>query len=259
MLNANYKTMLSFFCAVFGSLIGSLCTASPIAIPPTSSWHWQLSGTLQYPNRHVYDIDLYDTPTSTIANLKAQGRIVVCYFSAGSWEDWRDDAALYPQSALGNNLSGWPGERWLDIRNAEVRALLAQRLDLAASKGCHAVEPDNIDGYSNDNGLGLTEADQVAFNRWLADQAHERQLAIALKNAVELIPQLVNHFDFALNESCYRYNECGGYSAFTAQGKAVFIAEYRKYSSNLCSKAAKSGYQLQFFKRALTSVGQPCQ
>ncbi|MCJ8169023.1 endo alpha-1,4 polygalactosaminidase [Atopomonas sediminilitoris] len=241
-----------------GMLLVSACTASPITIPASSSWHWQLSGNLQMPNRHVYDIDLYDTPSSTIGNLKAQGRIVVCYFSAGSWEDWRDDAAQYPTQALGNNLDGWPGERWLDIRNSTVRTLLAKRMDLAVSKGCDAVEPDNVDGYSNSNGLGLTKADQLDFNRWLASAAHARNLAIALKNAVELVPDLVNHFDFALNESCYRYNECNAYNAFTAQGKAVFVAEYRKYNNKLCNKANASGFQLQYFKRALNTVGKPC-
>ncbi|MGT2495094.1 endo alpha-1,4 polygalactosaminidase [Cupriavidus basilensis] len=32
----------------------------------------------------VFDIDLVDTPQATINALKAQGKRVVCYFSAGS-------------------------------------------------------------------------------------------------------------------------------------------------------------------------------
>ena len=80
-----------------------------------------------------------------------------------------------------------------------------------------------------------------------------------MKNAVELIPALVDDFDFALNESCYAYKECEAYRLFRQQGKAVFIAEYRSYNSNMCSKASASGYQLQFFKRALNAVGLPCK
>lgn len=240
-------------------ILAACAHATPIVIPSQASWHWQLSGKLQTPNRLVYDIDLFDNSATTIGNLKSQGRIVVCYFSAGSWEDWRADAGLFPQSTLGAELSGWPGERWLDIRNPQVRELMARRMQLAKSKGCDALEPDNIDGYSNSNGLGLTAADQIDYNRWLSQQAHALDLAIALKNAVELVPELVNDFDFVINESCYAYKECDIYRLFRQQGKAVFIAEYRSYSSNMCSKAASAGYRLQFFKRSLSGVGRPCE
>ena len=227
-------------------------------IPSQASWHWQLSGTLQTPDRLVYGIDLYDTPARTITTLKGQGRIVVCYFSAGSWEDWRPDAASFPKKALGSPLDGWPGERWLDIRNDDVRELMKRRLKLAAQKGCDAVEPDNVDGYSNGNGLKLTEADQLNYNRWLSRQAHHRGLAIALKNTVELVPKLADHFDFAINESCYAYKECDAYRFFRQQGKPVFIAEYRSKNANMCNMAAAAGYRLQFFKRELKAVGTPC-
>lgn len=236
------------------------CTkTTPIVIPGQASWHWQLSGKLQTPDRLVYAIDLFDTSQATISHLKSQGRIVVCYFSAGSWEDWRADAALFPQEALGAQLDGWPGERWLDIRQPGVRTLMAQRMRLAAEKGCDAVEPDNIDGYSNANGLRLSAAEQIDYNRWLSQQAHGLDLAIALKNAVELVATLVDDFDFALNESCYTYKECDAYRLFRQQGKAVFIAEYRAYNASMCSAAAAAGYQLQFFKRALNGVGSPCK
>jgi hypothetical protein len=243
----------------FAGLAPLAACATPIVIPSQTSWHLQLDGRLQTPDRQLYDIDLYDTPQQTIGDLKAVGRIVICYFSAGTWEDWRPDAADYPTTALGAPLADWPGERWLDTRNAEVRALLSKRLDLAVSKGCNGVDPDNVDGYSNPNGLQLSAADQLDFNRWLAREAHSRDLSIGLKNAVALIPELVDDFDFAVNESCYRYRECDGYQLFRQQGKAVLIAEYRTYNSAMCEKAAASGYRLQFFKRALKGVGTPCQ
>ena len=44
-----------------------------------------------------------------------------------------------------------------------------ERLDLAAAKGCDAVDPDNVDGYANPTGFDLTGDDQLAFNRWLAE------------------------------------------------------------------------------------------
>nr|WP_262374899.1 endo alpha-1,4 polygalactosaminidase [Pseudomonas sp. WS 5019] len=244
--------------ALLSVIAPALTAATPVTIPVNASWHMQLDGKLQTPNRLVYDIDLYDTPKQTITNLKAGGRIVICYFSAGTWEDWRSDAQAYPTAALGKALPDWPGERWLDYRRDDVRQLLAKRLDLAVDKGCDAVDPDNVDGYSNDNGLSLTEAEQIDFNRWLASEAHSRDLRIGLKNAVELLPELGDYFDFAINESCYRYNECDGYSHMRSQGKPIFIAEYRTLNTSLCSRAANSGFRLQFFKVSLKGAGVPC-
>ena len=45
-----------------------------------------------------------------------QGHKVVCYISAGSWEDWWPDAGQFPAVGLGNAGDGWPREHWLDIR-----------------------------------------------------------------------------------------------------------------------------------------------
>ena len=60
-------------------------------ISPDVSWHLQLSGKLQHPDRDLYDIDLFDHPIETILSLREEGRVVICYFSAGTFEDWRPD------------------------------------------------------------------------------------------------------------------------------------------------------------------------
>jgi hypothetical protein len=151
----------------------------------------------------------------------------VCYFSAGSFENWRPDAGKFTTADKGANLDGWPGERWLDIRSANVRQIMSARLDLAKAKGCDGVESDNIDGYTNATGLPLQAGDQLDYNRFLADQAHARGLAIGLKNDVDQLAQLEPYFDFAVNEQCNEYAECGGYSVFIARGKPVFNAEYK--------------------------------
>jgi hypothetical protein len=212
----------------------------------SDTWQWQLTGKLntQYDVR-VYDIDLFDTPADTIAALKAQGRAVVCYFSAGSAENWRPDYAQFTAADLGKPLDRWPGERWVDTRSANVRSIMAARLDLAASKGCDGVEPDNVDAYSNRSGFALTPADQLDYNRFLAAQSHARGLRVALKNDVGQVAQLAADFDFAVNEQCHQYAECAAYSVFTGANKPVFNAEYaKKYRQNtngardkLCSAA----------------------
>lgn len=192
-----------------------------------SSWHWQLQGTVDTGRDvDVFDIDLFDTPPEAIEALHAAGRTVICYFSAGSYEPWRSDSDGFAASDLGEPLDGFADERWLDIRRPSVRAVALGRLDRAVAAGCDGVEPDNVDGYVNDSGFDLTGDDQLDFNRFLADEAHRRGLVIGLKNDVDQLLDLVDHFDFALNEQCHEYDECDGYSVFVDQGKPVFVAEY---------------------------------
>ncbi len=194
---------------------------------PGVTWQWQLIENIDTSvDVEMYDIDLFDTDTDTISQLHEDGRIVICYFSAGSYEDWRKDADEFPNEALGDDLDDWEGERWLDVTNAEVRSIMMDRMDLAADKECDGVEPDNMDGYSNDNGLGLSADDQLDFNRFIADEAHKRGLSVGLKNDMDQLDELVNWYDWALNEECHSFGECDLYNAFLDEDKAVFNAEY---------------------------------
>lgn len=191
------------------------------------SWQWQLQGTLNTGyDVGIYDVDLFDTTSSTIADLQASDVRVICYFSAGSYEEWRDDADQFSASVLGNDLDGWEGERWLDIRSAQVLEIMETRLDLAASKGCDGVEPDNVDGYINNPGFSLTSADQLTYNRNLANAAHKRGLGIALKNDLDQVADLVAYYDFAVNEECFEYEECDLLTPFIDANKPVLHAEY---------------------------------
>jgi hypothetical protein len=194
---------------------------------PGTSWQWQLTGTIDASlDVAMYDVDLFDAPDGVLDALHADGRTVICYFSAGSYEEWRDDAGDFPGGALGNDLDGWEGERWLDVRSEAVRSLMEARLDVAAARGCDGVEPDNVDGYDNDTGFDLTAADQLAYNRFLADAAHARGLSVGLKNDVGQLGDLAGKFDWALNEECHVYDECDAYEEFLDRDKAVFNAEY---------------------------------
>lgn len=215
-----------------------------------STWQWQLKGELDSDYQvDIYDIDLFDTPASQIAELQQQGRRVICYFSAGSYEQWRTDASQFSEAELGSTLAGWEDERWLDITSDNVRAIMSQRIALAAEKGCDGVEPDNVDGYTNNSGFNLSYADQLAFNRFLASEAHQRGLAVGLKNDLEQIVDLVDEFDFAVNEQCFEYNECDYLEPFIAAGKPVLNAEYRAtYVNNSEARAAlcQQSLALQF-------------
>ncbi|WLW55656.1 endo alpha-1,4 polygalactosaminidase [Streptomyces sp. YU58] len=207
---------------------------------PGVAWQWQLSGridtTVDVP---VYDIDGFDQSGRTVAALHRDGRKVICYLSTGAWEDWRPDAKKFPRSVLGRG-NGWEGERWLDIRRTDVlEPLMAARLDMCRDKGFDAVEPDNMDGYTNRTGFPLKAADQLRYNRLIARLAHDRGMSVGLKNDLDQIPQLVDDFDFAVNEQCAQYDECEATSPFVDAGKAVFHVEYELPTSRFCAESRR--------------------
>jgi hypothetical protein len=213
---------------------------SPWQPHPGTSWQWQLSGTVDTSiNAQMYDIDLFDNSAQVIAGLKAQGRKVICYLSAGTYENWRSDASSFPKAAIGAGVAGWPGENWLDTRDPTVRAIMSKRMDLAVTKGCDGIEPDNVDGYTNKPGFPLTYQTQIDFNQFLATSAHARNLSVALKNDLDQVADLVSSFDFALNEQCFQYDECDSLQPFLTANKAVFEVEYGAASlaTSICPKA----------------------
>jgi len=216
------------------------------------TWQWQLTGPINDSfNVNMYDIDLFDNTDRTIANLKAQGRKVVCYFSAGTYEGWRPDWKVHFPFITSNSYTGnkppfagkmeyWD-ERWLDIRRIDLlEPIMRARLQMAKDKGCDAVEPDNMDAYSNsrETGVSISYEDQIMYNRWLADAAHEIGMSIGLKNDVDQLADLEPWYDWAINEECFQWNECEGYSStFIAKDKAVFGVEYQGNTVSICKAA----------------------
>ncbi|KAL2843732.1 glycoside hydrolase superfamily [Aspergillus pseudoustus] len=198
----------------------------------------------------IIDIDLFDNSASTISALQSAGSKVICYFSAGTYEDWRSDAAEFADSDLGDALEDWEGERWVDLRSTSLRSIMSSRLDLAVTKGCNGVDPDNVDAFDNSQGgLGLTEDDSIEFMNWLAGEAHSRGLAIGLKNALSIIDGVIDNMEWAVNEQCAEYGECDLYAPFVEQAKPIFHIEYPNGEENSESvsssekKSACEGYQ----------------
>ena len=227
-------------------------------------WQWQLSdGPVDLSLEvDIYDIDLFDNDASVITALHAQGRKVVCYVSAGSWEDWRPDEDQFPASVIGGDYEGWPGENWLDIRQIELLApMMRARLDLCRDKGFDGIEPDNIDGYTNDTGFPLTYEDQLKYNLWLADEAHARGLSIGLKNDPDQVADLVPYFDWALTEDCFAEGWCEDIIPFTQTGKPVLAAEYTDTGASieqLCPEAKARNFSLILKTRELDAWQQTC-
>jgi hypothetical protein len=225
------------------------------------SWQWQLDIDSSPLNTgldvKVYDIDLFDNDVSVVGALHAEGRKVICYISAGSWENWRPDKGRFPAEVLGKEYDGWPGERWLDIRRIDLLApVMLARLDLCREKGFDGLEPDNIDGYANDTGFSLTYTDQIRYNTWLAKEAHARGLSIGLKNDADQVGDLLGYFDWALAEDCFDQQWCEQLSPFIAAGKPVFDAEYTDTGitrSEFCPQAGALQFSAIFKNRELDS------
>jgi len=229
---------------------GRLCPAGEIYSPaPGTTWQLQLTGTIDTSiDVQFIDIDMFGNDASTIAALHEAGVAVSCYFSS-QYENWRPDSASFSNDILGNALDGWPGENWVDIRSDKLRSILTARMDIAVSKGCDAIDIDNVDEYQGDNGLGITADDQLEFNIYLAQQAHARGLSVGLKNDLDQIPQLVSYFDWSLNEQCNEYGECATLSPFVENGKAVFGVEYNEDASEFCP--TMKDMQFSFLKKTL--------
>ncbi len=227
-------------------------------------WQWQLSDMPVDLSLDVdmYDIDLFDNDASVITALHAQGRKVICYMSVGSWEDWRPDKDQFPASVIGEAYQGWPGENWLDIRQIELLApIMRARLDLCRDKGFDGIEPDNIDGYTNDTGFPLTYEDQLKYNLWLAEEAHARGLSIGLKNDPDQVADLLPYFDWALTEDCFAEGWCEDMMPFIHMGKPVFAAEYTDTGvsiEQLCQEAEKLNFAFILKDRELDAWQQTC-
>jgi hypothetical protein len=227
---------------------------------PRLSWYWQLTGTVNnsYPAA-AYDIDGFDNSRREVTTLHAAKKHVICYVDVGTWENWRPDASRFPSAVLGNN-NGWPGERWLDIRQLSVlEPIMAARFEMCRQKGFDAIEPDNIDGYENHTGFNISAQDQLNYDAWIAKEAHSVGLAVFQKNDPEQAAQLEPDFDGVLDEQCNEYSECSSFQPYLRAGKPVLNAEYNLPASQFCPADNRAGIMGALYNVNLDgSTYQPC-
>lgn len=254
--------------------------ASPLPL------HWNLGGKIDpnnpkhvgersldgkvLPRPAVLDIDGEYNSAATVATLHGRGQRVICYIDAGVWESYRPDAARFPKSVIGKKDHGWDGSYWLDIRRLDILLpIMEDRIrDWCAAKGFDAVEPDEIDAYENKSGFPLTYADQLAYNRAIADLIHAHGMAAIQKGDIIQTQDLEPWFDAVLNEECVEFDEClnpynkatrreqTGLQAYTQAGKAVWLAEYKaKVDTRMCQQARANGWNAARYKLGLPLNG----
>jgi hypothetical protein len=203
--------------------------------PQHLTWFWQLQGTVENGEPvAAYDIDGFENEASEVAALHAQGKRVICYIDAGTAEKFRPDYGEFPAATLGRS-NGWPGERWLDIRQlGAIEPIMAARFRMCREKGFDAVEPDNIEAFANKSGFEITPAQQLSYNEWIAAEVHALGMAVLQKNDGEQSAQQQPYFDGALSEQCNQYKECGDFQPYLTAGKPVLNAEYRGKLAKFC-------------------------
>jgi hypothetical protein len=229
--------------------------------PQRLTWYWQLTGKIDNARPvDAYDVDGFETEAGEVAKLHALGRHVICYLSVGTAENWRPDYKRFPASVLGRADEGWPGERWIDIRQiGVVGPIMEARFQMCRQKGFDAVEPDNIEAFSNNSGFPITAAEQLSYNEWVAEHVHALGMAVLQKNDGEQTPQLHTFFDGALSEECNRYAECGDFAPYLAAGEPVLNAEYGLARSRFCPADRKAGIMGARFDLALDGRRfEPC-
>eukprot|EP00775_Hariotina_reticulata_P013040 gene13039-13167_t len=228
------------------ALIPALVLAAPW---DGQQFNYQLGETFnlathKLPGVNVYFVDHEETSAATVAAMKAAGLVPICYFST-QYENWRSDASSFPASVLGNNLSGWPGEKWVDIRSPVVQGIMKQRIANCTAKGFVAIDPDNTDGDATRTGFPITLADTLKFLTFLSTEARAQGLGIGLKNTLDVINSTtVALWDFAVNEECHEQNNCNKLAAFKNVSKPIFNVEYvspSNFQSAVCPKAAAFG------------------
>ncbi|MBT3322410.1 MAG: endo alpha-1,4 polygalactosaminidase [Anaerolineae bacterium] len=246
------------------------------AFPPVEIWHPPLDSTFSWQlgnndeintefNAAIFDIDAFETKASLISRLHSEGKKVFCYISVGSWEDWRPDAADFPAKVIGKDYEGWAGEKWLDIRQIDLLApIMLARLDMCAEKGFDGVEPDNMDSMWADTGFDISYEDQIAYNIWLAEEAHARGLSIGQKNGEDQVFDLLLYFDWGLTEDCFVGEWCEEMLPLIEAGKPVFAAEYtdevsyEKFIADICPQAKALGFYVFLKNRNLDEYRAEC-
>ncbi|HRI48568.1 MAG TPA: endo alpha-1,4 polygalactosaminidase [Pseudomonadota bacterium] len=245
-----------------GSAQSPTPTPTGLWVPrPGTSWQIQFAGTLDTSvNVKAFDLDLFGTSKATIDQLHAKGTKVICYFSGGSSETYRPDFGSFPPSVLGTTLGGYPDERWLDVRQLAILGpIMTARMDLAKEKGCDAVDADNMDGYTNNSGFSISYAQQLAYNKLIADEAHKRGMSIGLKNDLLQIKDLADTYDFAINEQCLEYSECSYMKPFIDRNKAVFAISYSGSQSSVCSQSNPLDFDMLIKNLSLDSYRVTCR
>ena len=213
-------------------------------LPPTTGPYPQPGSA------NIWDTDLFQdsntanagipTARSPVVNaLHSAGKYSICYVEAGAYQTSFPDKSNFARADYGDKapryrMRGYPNEWWFDIAGfvhyvagdnstltgvaRDIAAGLDKRIRWCALEGQDAIEPDDLDGYTNKGDTGvsgggwhLTRSDSAGFERWLAHDAHSHGLAIFQKNDPANGAADVGTYDGMIIEECNYYKDpCSG-------------------------------------------------
>ena len=55
-------------------------------------------------------------------------------------------------------------------------------------------------------------------------QCHQNGMKVGMKNAIELLGDLSDYYDFAINEECHQWNECGVSASHRCHGTHLQVS-----------------------------------
>ena len=220
-------------------------------VPQKTKWYIQIQGPLTPRPVAYYEVDLYESDIQSIRTIKASGSQIICNISAGTVENWRADAGNYSTADVGNAVAGAPGERWVNIRSANVRAIMSNRIRDGVAKGCDIFDFDAIASFQSHTGFNVSRADQLAYNEFLVFAAHNWKKQAAFHSVASLVGESHGLFDLAITEQCAEEGTCSAFQPFLSRGKAVLSHEYVTRTSAICNEADRLAYSLVFVNREL--------
>ncbi len=253
---------------MISALLAVLLSLGPSVAPPTDAdlavADYQIGGAFEPADDVTLVVrDRTDEPTGD--------RYDVCYVNVFQtqpgeldwWQEHHPDLLLRDDAGDLVTDPGWPDEVVLDVRTDAQRVELVSVVDpwfaQCAADGFDAVEADNLDAWNRSGDL-LTPDDLAAAARLVTAAAHRQGLAIAQKNALELLVDAVGDlgFDLAVTEECEVYEECDGY--LERYGRAVVEVEYTDNGEEAFARAcaARVGtHPIQLRDRDVTTPTDP--
>ncbi len=245
-------------------------------------------------------------PSSIVTALHQANKYSICYVEVGAYQTGFPDASAFASADYTNgsnqNTTGmvaWSGEYWFDLKGfsgwsasspsvfpggssadetaaANIAAGIAARIQGCKTEGQDALEPDDLDGYTNASdtgaaggGWGMVQSDAEGYEQWLAYTAHKDGLAIFQKNDPANAAADVSAFDGMIIEQCNAFADpCG---TATVQGdatpylqahKPVLNAEYtpNETTTAFCPADISAGITGTLFDVNLAgATDQPCQ
>jgi hypothetical protein len=252
----------------------------------------------------IWDTDLFQDsntnggiptgPSPVVRAIHAAGHYSICYVEAGAYQEGFPDDRDFARSDYGGvgdratQMQGYANEYWFNLdgfrhyvagrprtlRGAAVNiaAALDKRFAWCKLEGQDAVEPDDLDGYTNRASDGqrpwhMTQADSAGFERWLAYDVHRHGLAIFQKNDPANAAADEPLYQGMILEECNSYDDpCSGpggdATAYLKAGKPVLNAEYTsdgETAAQFCAADARAGIVGALFDVALDGrVYEPC-